>query len=151
MTSAHAILLANELRHAMRPIFRRQLAEGGMSLGKRGVLQHLFRSEPCTPAELAAAEQVKPQSMTTMLHELEERGLVDRAHDETDGRKVWLRLSAAGRAWVIDQRTSQEGWLVTAVGEVLTDDERRILNDALPALRKLTGQTALETASAVNA
>lgn len=129
----------------MRPIFRHQLAEGGLSLGKRGVLQHLFRSEPCTPAELAAAEQVKPQSMTTMLHELEERGFVQRESDASDGRKVWLRLSAEGRTWVLEQRTSQDGWLVAAVRDLLTAEERGILDSALPVLRKLTGQTPLET------
>jgi DNA-binding MarR family transcriptional regulator len=143
-----AILLANELRHAMRPIWRRQLAEGGMSLGKRGVLQHLFRHEPSTPADLAAAEQVKPQSMTTMLHELEQLGLVERTSDPTDGRKAWIRLSAAGRTWVLDQRMVREGWLVTAVGEVLTAEERAILLSALPVLRKLTGQTPLEDGDA---
>jgi DNA-binding MarR family transcriptional regulator len=144
MTSPDTILLANELRHAMRPIFRRQLAEGGMSLGKRGVLQHLYRSEPRTAAELATAEQVKPQSMTAMLHELEELGLVERSSDVADGRKVWLRLSTAGRTWVLDQRTSQDGWLVNAVGDLLTDDDRIILETALPVLRKLTGQLSMD-------
>jgi DNA-binding MarR family transcriptional regulator len=142
--TAEAALLAGELRQAVRPIIRRQLSEGGLSFGKVGVLQYLLRHERSTPAELAIAEHVRPQSMTALLRELEDLGLVVRSPDANDGRRVWVRLSDEGVAQLLRQRRPSTGWLVDAVSEILTDDDRALLAAALPVLRKLTGEPALD-------
>ena len=51
---------------------------------------------PMTTAELARAEMVKPQSMGTLLAELEQDGLVRRQPHPTDGRQILFSLTDAG-------------------------------------------------------
>lgn len=49
------------------------------------------------PGDLLAATLVTSGTMTTRLNSLEKRGLVSRSRDGKDGRKVQVRMTAAGR------------------------------------------------------
>ncbi len=51
---------------------------------------------PQTLGELAAAEQVKPPSMTSTIRGLEEAGLAVREADPLDGRVAWVRATPEG-------------------------------------------------------
>ena len=52
---------------------------------------------PRTLGELAAAEQVRPPTMSTLAREMEQAGLVRRSGDAEDARVVRLEMSAKGR------------------------------------------------------
>jgi DNA-binding MarR family transcriptional regulator len=52
---------------------------------------------PRTPGELAAAEQVRPPTMTRIVHALEDERLVRREQDRKDGRVHRLHATAKGR------------------------------------------------------
>jgi len=60
-------------------------------------LSVLVFAGPRTPGELAAAEQVRPPTMTRIVQGLEAEGLVRRERDADDGRVHRLHATAKGR------------------------------------------------------
>jgi len=91
---------ARRLRRGVLRLSRRLQAErapGGLSLTKISMLGHLARRGSLTPGELAAADRLRPQSVTRVLAELERDGLIARSTDLSDGRQRRLHLTEAGR------------------------------------------------------
>lgn len=71
--------------------------EAGITPAKLSALSVLVFGGPRSVTELAAAEQVAVPTMSRLVAALEERGLVTRRPDPSDGRAVRLRASAEGR------------------------------------------------------
>ncbi|WP_165070457.1 MarR family winged helix-turn-helix transcriptional regulator [Marisediminicola senii] len=61
-----------------------------------GALAHLAAVGEMSQADLARSVLVRPQSITTLLDGLEERGLIQRTGDRTRGRRNPVRISADG-------------------------------------------------------
>src|SRR6201989_1718858 len=75
----------------------RQIPTGDeLTLSESAALARLDRGGPATAAELARAEQISPQSMGATLGALQERGLIERAPDPKDGRRMILTLTDGG-------------------------------------------------------
>ncbi|MEU8895857.1 MarR family transcriptional regulator [Nocardia sp. NPDC048505] len=134
---------ARELGEALHPILRRLLSGRTISVGKLGILGYLDRQGRATATTLAAAQHVSPQAIATAVRELEALGLVERTPDSEDRRKAWIELTALGRVRLRAERAASLDWLENAVAERLTDDERALLDRAVPALRKLAGTEPL--------
>ncbi|UFS99070.1 MarR family winged helix-turn-helix transcriptional regulator [Nocardia huaxiensis] len=100
-------------------------------------LSRIGSDGPCTIAELARAEKVRPQSMRTTLAALEERGLVERSPHPTDQRQVLMSLSAAGEQVLRLAHDAKEDWLAAAMATRLTPAEQDSLLAALPLLGRL--------------
>src|SRR5512133_763980 len=82
--------------HALR-YARREDAASGLSAARLSALSVLVFGGPRTLGELAAAEQVRPPTMTRIVHGLEQGGLVRRDSDQLDGRVVRVRATAKGK------------------------------------------------------
>ncbi len=82
--------------HALRYAAREDPASG-LSAARLSALSVLVFGGRKTLGELAAAEQVRPPTMTSIVHGLEEDGLVVRASDPTDRRITQVRATAKGR------------------------------------------------------
>jgi DNA-binding MarR family transcriptional regulator len=82
--------------HALR-YARREDAASGLSAARLSALSVLVFGGPKTLGELAAAEQVRPPTMTRIVHGLEQDGLVRRDSDQRDGRIVRVRATAKGQ------------------------------------------------------
>jgi DNA-binding MarR family transcriptional regulator len=80
------------LRHA-----RREDPATGVPPAQLSALSVLVFGGPRTLGELAAAEQVRPPTMTRIVQALEAAGLVRRARDPHDARVHRLRVTAKGR------------------------------------------------------
>src|SRR6201996_9379412 len=92
---------AAELMQAVGVLLRRVRGEAGSEghgWAQPAARGRLARGAPMTTAELARAEMVKPQSMGTLLAELEQEGLVRRDPHPTDGRQILFSLTDAGVA-----------------------------------------------------
>jgi DNA-binding MarR family transcriptional regulator len=135
-------LTSGELRVAIGRIARRmkQLYEAGeVTFSETSVLSRLSRSGPATPSALAAAEHVRPQAIAAIVNALTRRGLVARGQDPTDGRKVLVAMTEAGRqaladkSWIITERMAQ------ALAEGFTPVEQRQLRVVVPLLERLAG------------
>jgi len=76
------------------------LGRHGLNRGEFDVLASLRRSAPpfrLSPGELARAMVLSPAATTNRVQRLEERGLVVRTPDPTDGRFGVVELTEAGR------------------------------------------------------
>src|SRR5919204_5666899 len=82
--------------HALRHV-RRADPQTGLSAARLSALSVLvFGGGARTLGELAAAEQVRPATMTRVVQALEQEGLVRREADPDDGRVVRLHATAKG-------------------------------------------------------
>src|ERR687884_2200417 len=81
--------------HALRHV-RREDPATGLSAARLSALSVLVFGGARTLGELAAAEQVRPATMTRIVQALEREGLVRREPDRDDGRVVRLHATAKG-------------------------------------------------------
>src|SRR5207244_8915526 len=81
--------------HALRHV-RREDPATGLSAARLSALSVLVFGGPRTLGELAAAEQVRPPTITSIVRGLEEEGLVRRDADPNDGRVARVRATAKG-------------------------------------------------------
>src|SRR3546814_13778212 len=85
------------LLEALRPLQRELNARRTLSIGKLGILRHLSVNGPATTGQLATRIRVSPQGISLATRELEELGLIERPPDDSDRRKVWVRITGPGR------------------------------------------------------
>jgi DNA-binding MarR family transcriptional regulator len=132
--------LGAELRVVLGRVVRRLRQghkPGELTLSEASVLARLDRDGPATPGGLAEQERVQPQAMGVTLAALERRDLVTRAGDPTDGRRVVLSLTPAGRQLRRDRESASTQRMARALAEGFTADERRLLADVIPLLERL--------------
>jgi DNA-binding MarR family transcriptional regulator len=129
--------LAQELRETLGRLVRRLRAEPGPSVGRLAVLGRLDRDGPSSISDLAAAERMRPQSMAQTVHDLETSGLVSRRPDPADKRRAFIELSTAGSELLQTTRATRETWLTEALDRELQADERALLHEVLPLLRRI--------------
>jgi DNA-binding MarR family transcriptional regulator len=82
--------------HALRHV-RREDPATGVPAARLSALSVLVFGGPRTLGELAAAEQVRPPTMTRIVQALERDGLVRRDDDPNDRRVARIRATAKGR------------------------------------------------------
>ncbi|MDR3705373.1 MAG: MarR family transcriptional regulator [Paludibacteraceae bacterium] len=100
-------------------------------------IKHLIRNSSLLPTELAALTRIKTQSMSQILKKMEEQDVIRRTPSETDKRKVYISLTEHGREIVQKVRYERDEWLENAIKKSLTEEEIKLLEKALPILRKL--------------
>ena len=116
---------------------RRQRVDGhDLTANQLSVLGALGKHDAMTIGELAAHEQVKPPSMTRIVSNMEEAGLVARRPHETDKRQIVVELTEAAHALLQANRRRRDEWLQTKLKK-LTPEERDILRKAAPVLERL--------------
>jgi DNA-binding MarR family transcriptional regulator len=116
---------------------RQVQADGELTLPESSALAHLDRDGPTTAAALARLERISPQSMGATLAGLEARGLVERARDPQDGRRVVLSLTAAGRQARGNRRHARTEQLSRALSAGFTPAEIQQLMVVTPLLARL--------------
>lgn len=136
---ADLTMLAGDVREVVGRMVRRLRNEFSLPLTQAAVLGYLDREGSRSIGELAARERVRPQSMSQTLAELETMGLISRAPDAADGRRTMISLTAAGTAKLLEERARRDGWLAQAISD-LSDEERRLLGDAVAILRRIADQ-----------
>ena len=82
--------------HILRRV-RREDAGMGLSAPRASALSVVVFGGPITLGALAAAEQVRPPTMTHLVRALEALGLVTRVADPEDGRIVRIAATRRGR------------------------------------------------------
>jgi DNA-binding MarR family transcriptional regulator len=128
--------LASVLRMAVARLNRRLRTErpaDALPAGLVAVLATLDRLGPLTPGRLAAAENVRPPSMTRTVAQLEESGFVRRDPHPTDGRQVLLQLTEAGRTVLLADRRRRQAWFSDHL-QALDPAAREVLRAAAPIL-----------------
>jgi DNA-binding MarR family transcriptional regulator len=85
---------------------------------QQAVLRRLEKNGPASSADLARAEGVRPQSMSTALGLLEKMGLVERKPHATDGRQINMKLTARGITLRRNTKKATYAWLSQAIAEL---------------------------------
>jgi DNA-binding MarR family transcriptional regulator len=135
-----------ELAAVLRPsllrltrLIRNQRVDMSVTLTQVSAMATLSKHGPMSAGELAACERVQPPSMTKVLTNLEERGLVRREAHPTDRRQAIIAISDAGVALLNSERRSRDAWLSKQLA-LLTPEERALLRKVVPILDKLAAQ-----------
>jgi DNA-binding MarR family transcriptional regulator len=110
--------------------------DGMPTMPELSALVRLDRFGPATNADLAKAEHISPQAMSTTLGGLERRGLITRAADPADGRRILLAVTDAGRRMIAAKRAVRTEQIAAALAQ-LDPDEIAALRAAVPALERL--------------
>jgi DNA-binding MarR family transcriptional regulator len=124
------------LRHV-----RRDDPAAGVPPAQLSALSVLVFGGPRALGELAAAEQVRPPTMTRIVQALEERGLVRRERDAHDGRVRRLRATAKGRRVLQGARARRVGNLAALLEELSPEEVASIREAAELVERALAEQS----------
>jgi DNA-binding MarR family transcriptional regulator len=134
---------AHELRLGVMRLARRmrsQRQEHGVTALGLSVLNRLYRHRALTPTALAEAEHVTPQTLTRVFASLEERELVVRSGDPSDGRQSLLEITPAGMRVLREDGVRREEWLAAAMDRALTPAEQQIVRVAAGLLERLADE-----------
>ena len=111
--------------HLLR-LLRREDARTGLTAPRLSALSVLVFGGARSLGELAAAEQVRPPTMTRLVTALERQGLVAREAVEGDRRQVRIRATAAGRAMLARGRNRRVLALAAVLGELSVADRAQL-------------------------
>ena len=123
--------------HALRHV-RREDPATGLSAARLSALSVLVYGGARTLGELAAAEQVRPATMTRIVQSLVRDGYVRRASDPADGRVVRLRATAKGKRVMRQGRERRVQNLAVLLGRLSPREVARVHEAAELVERALT-------------
>ena len=115
---------------------RREDDGSGLSAPRLSALSVVVFAGPMSLAGLAAAEQVKPPTMSRIVDALVERGLVTRIAKPGDRRSVEIAATREGIQLLAAGRERRVGALVSRLRK-LADSERRALARGVEILERV--------------
>src|SRR5579862_6297712 len=124
--------------HLLRKL-RREDAASGLNAPRLSALSVVVFGGPVTLGDLAAAEQVKPPTMTRIVDALAEQGLVVKKKNAQDGRSTLIHATAAGKKLLMQGRERR----VLALADQITalgGEDRAVLERAAEILRKVIAE-----------
>jgi DNA-binding MarR family transcriptional regulator len=131
--SEASIDTANQLHRSALRLFRflreTQPAKG-LTLSKFSVLGYLYRKGRATATELAAYLRVRPQSLTRLVADLEQRKLILRRSKDEDRRQSLLQITEAGARLLDEDIRDQRVRLAQVIEKDLTPAEQELLRIA---------------------
>ena len=118
--------VASRLRIAVNRLQRRlrQQSLGGLSPAQASALASVHRHGSPSLGELAALEQVQPPTMTRIVANLADAGMVTREADAKDRRSARVRLTPAGERALERMRTLKNAFLLRRLEDLDTDEQR---------------------------
>ena len=134
-TSQLADQLHSAAIHLLRHV-RRQDAATGEGPARLSALSVLVFGGPKTLGELAAAEQVKPPTMSRIVSGLARSRLVELRADPHDARRLSIRATAKGTRLLQEGRRRRIAELALHL-DALTSAERGQLEEAVEILGRL--------------
>jgi DNA-binding MarR family transcriptional regulator len=128
-------LAISRLNRRIRPVGD-ELSNGVLS-----ALSSVKSAGPLRPSDLARLENVAAPTMTRIVADLENRGLVEREPDPADGRSFLLRASESGVEAVAAAKLSRTNRVLQLLADQSDEEISRLLN-ALPALEAAASNRA---------
>jgi DNA-binding MarR family transcriptional regulator len=133
-------------------VLQRHLARAdagdGLTRARLSALALLVLGGAKTLGELAAAERVRPPTMTRLVHALEADGLVVRERNPADGRSIIIRATPNGEAQLDRGRSRQIAPLAEAIAQ-LGSPERLQIEDAADLLGRVLREASWEPADPI--
>lgn len=98
----------------------------GLTLGQFGVLEALLHLGPMCQAELGKKLLRSPGNVTIVLNNLEQRGLVRRARQRDDRRRILIRLTPIGRRLISGYFPSHADAIVQEMSRLSTKEQEQL-------------------------
>ena len=136
---ADELAIADRLHSAAIHLLRRvrRVDEAtGLSGTKLSALSVVVFAGPISLRDLAAAEQVRPPSMTRTVRELELDGMITRETDNSDRRVIRIRATAKGEQLLKEGRGARIKLLADLLRSVDVD-ELSLLDEASKVLERV--------------
>jgi DNA-binding MarR family transcriptional regulator len=137
---------ANEVRRGITRMarrLRRLRSDHGVRGSKLSILGWLFRrGTAMTATDLARLERLKPQSLTRLVADLEQRGLIQRHQNDFDRRQILIEITPKGRELLVGDAHSQNEWWSRARTTRLTAAECELLRITSKLLDQLAEDDA---------
>jgi DNA-binding MarR family transcriptional regulator len=117
-SSQTAAEIAAQLRTVLSRLKRRLREQGGredLTPSQISVLLRLEKDGALTVSDLARAEGMRPQSMSSIVTSLLDAGLVRGIADPSDGRKTRISLSKKSEKLLQEGRAARQDWLTTGI------------------------------------
>ncbi len=124
--------------HLLRKL-RREDAASGLNAPRLSALSVAVFAGPLTLGELAAAEQVRPPTMTRIVDALQAQGLIARGKSASDGRIVRIAATPAGRKLLLAGRRRRVGALSRQVA-ALSAKQRAVLSSGIEVLKRVVSK-----------
>ncbi|MGA2849396.1 MAG: MarR family transcriptional regulator [Terracidiphilus sp.] len=121
--------------HLLRKL-RREDSQSGLNSPRLSALSVVVFAGPVTLGDLAAAEQVRPPTMTRIVDALAELGLVTKSRNAKDGRSTHITATPAGKSLLMRGRDRRVRALATQIAE-LKAEQRATLQDAVKILKQV--------------
>ncbi len=142
-TASH---LAAQIRTILSRLKRRLREHGGrqdLTPSQISVLLRLEKDGAATVSDLARAEGVRPQSMSSIVTSLQDARLVSGIPDPDDGRKTLMSLSKKCEQRLRESRAARQDWLTSTILQKLSAQEQQRLSIALELLSRLAEDGSL--------
>lgn len=117
-------------------LLRREDDDSGLTAPRLSALSVLVFAGPRSLSELAAAEQVRPPTMSRIVDALAAAALVNREPDPQDRRGVRITATETGRALLLAGRARRVAALQARLA-TLTAEERETLRQAVNILERV--------------
>lgn len=121
--------------HLLRRVRKQDLATGE-GPARLSALSVLVFGGPMSPGQLAAAEQVKPPTMTRIVAGLERSGLAKRIPDPADARRVGIHATPEGTRLLQRGRRMRIEYLAKQLDGLSTEDLATV-NEAVEILARV--------------
>ena len=130
-------IIADEIHsaaiHLLRKL-RREDSQSGLNSQRLSALSVVVFGGPVTLGDLAAAEQVRPPTMTRIVDALAELRLVTKTRNAEDGRSTHITATPAGTKLLMRGRERRVRALATQIAQ-LNREQRTTLQDAAKILK----------------
>ena len=121
--------------HLLRKL-RREDADSGLNAPRLSALSVIVFAGPVTLGDLAAAEQVRPPTMTRIVDALVELGLAAKNRNAADGRSTLITPTPAGKMLLIKGRERRVRTLARQI-DALSPGDRATLQQAAEILKNV--------------
>jgi len=121
--------------HLLRKL-RREDEGSGLNAPRLSALSVIVFGGPITLGDLAAAEQVRPPTMTRIVNALEQQGLVLKQQNADDGRSTQLLATPPGKKLLMEGRARRVQALATQIA-ALSPKQQSVLQEAAEILQEV--------------
>jgi len=130
--------LARPLHQHVHRAVEAQLADTGVTVAVRAVLERLLEHGPATVPALAREAALDRQPMQRAVDLAAERGLVERRANPAHRRSPLIALTAAGDARITEIKRRE----LEVMREIAAELDSGAISDALAVVRRLTDEFA---------
>jgi DNA-binding MarR family transcriptional regulator len=123
---------------------REQASIGDLTSSQTSVLLRLEKDGAATVSSLARAEGMRPQSMGSIIAELERAKHVRGAPDRNDGRQTLWSLTERCRETIRRGRAARQDWLAQRIA-TLTSKEQDVLAATIEIIDRIVEEGAAGT------